>query len=667
MVACDYRKRRIMEQQLRFYKGLAKQYPTIASAATEIINLQAILNLPKGTEHFITDVHGEYLQFRHILRNASGAIRRKIDDVFGPTLRTEEKKELAALIYYPQEKLEQIITREKDIEEWYQITIHRLIRLARSAASKYTRSKVRKAIDPDFAYVIEELMTGRPDEADQEAYYNEIIHSVITTDRAKEMIVACADLIRRMVVDHLHVVGDIYDRGPSPHLIMDALMKHHSVDIQWGNHDVLWMGAAAGSRPCICNVIRIAARYGNLSTLEEGYGINLLPLAKLAIEYYGDDPCTCFREHSAYKHMEKDQHLTLDTSLEEKMHKAITIIQFKIEGQMILAHPEFEMQDRLLLDKIDLKKGTVRIDGVDYPMKDCLFPTLDTAHPYQLTVQEQEVIDQIQQSFVHCEKLQQHIRFLYSHGSLYKVYNGNLLYHGCIPLTKDGEFLQVKLFGKKYAGRALYDVLDSYARKGYYASDTREKQRGQEILWYLWENPNSPVFGKEKMATFERYFLEEPSLHVEPKNPYYHMLNDEEMADAVLKEFGLSGADAHIVNGHIPVEAKAGESPVKCNGKLLIIDGGLSKAYQPKTGIAGYTLIYNSYGLVLAAHEPFTSVAKAVEQGSDIHSDRILVQQVTKRKRVADTDTGKELAEMVADLEGLLDAYRTGLIQEGRN
>ena len=622
-----------MEQEIRFYKGLAKQYPNVASAATEIINLQAILNLPKGTEHFITDVHGEYLQFRHILRNASGAIRRKIDDVFGPALRMEEKKELAALIYYPREKLEQVEAKEKDIEEWYQVTIHRMILLCRSAASKYTRSKVRKAMPTDFAYVIEELMSGRPDEADQEAYYNEIIHSVITTGRAREMIVACADLIRRLVVDHLHVVGDIYDRGPSPHLIMDSLMNHHSVDIQWGNHDILWMGAAAGSRPCICNVIRIAARYGNLATLEEGYGITLLPLAKLAMEYYGDHPCLCFREQSAYQNLDQAKHLTLDTSLEEKMHKAITIMQFKIEGQMILSHPDFGMEDRLLLDKIDLSQGSVTIDGISYPMKDKHFPTLDPEHPYLLTEQEQEVIDQIQQSFMHCEKLQQHIQFLYSHGSLYKVYNGNLLYHGCIPLTKDGKFLPVRLFGKTYTGRALYDVLDSYARKGYYAMDDRERIRGQAILWYLWENPDSPVFGKEKMATFERYFVADKALHVEPKNPYYQMLNDEKMADAVLEEFGLSGADAHIINGHIPVEAKAGESPVKCNGKLLIIDGGLSKAYQPKTGIAGYTLIYNSYGLVLAAHEPFTSVAKAVEQGSDIHSDRILVQQVLTRKR----------------------------------
>lgn len=655
-----------MDEKMRLYRGLAKQYPTMAAAATEIINLQAILSLPKGTEHFITDVHGEYLQFRHILRNASGAIRRKIDDVFGPALRTEEKKELAALIYYPQEKLEEVEARESDLEEWYQITIHRMILLSRSAASKYTRSKVRKALPADFSYVIEELMSGRPNEADQEAYYNEIIRTVITTGRAREMIITLADLIRRMVVDHLHVVGDIYDRGPSPHLIMDALMKHHSVDIQWGNHDILWMGAAAGNRASICNVIRIAARYGNLSTLEEGYGINLLPLAKLAMEYYGDDPCSCFAEKSTYALPRAEQHLTLDTSLEEKMHKAITIMQFKLEGQLIQENPWLCMEDRLFFDKIDRGAATVTIDGKAYTLRDGLLPTILPEDPYTLTAQEHEVIEQIRLSFLHCEKLQEHVRFLYSHGSLYKVYNGNLLYHGCIPLTREGEFLPVQIFEEKYAGRKLYDVLDSYARKGYYASDEEEKRRGELMLWYLWEHPDSPVFGKEKMATFERYFIDEPSLQKEPKNPYYQMLDDEAMADRVLEEFDLLGADAHIINGHIPVEAKAGESPVKCNGKLLIIDGGLSRAYQPKTGIAGYTLIYNSYGLVLAAHEPFTSVEEAVAQGSDIHSDRILVQQTLQRKRVADTDTGRELKEMIEDLQGLLDAYRSGSLPEKR-
>lgn len=655
-----------MEDDIRLYKSLAKQYPTMASAATEMINLQAILNLPKGTEHFITDLHGEYPQFRHILRNASGAIRRKIDELFGPALRAEEKKELAALIYYPKEKLEQIESREPDIEEWYHVTIHRMILLCRRAASKYTRSKVRKAMPRDFSYVIEELLNGRYDEIDQEAYYNEIIHSVITTGRAREMIVVLANLIQRLVVDHLHVVGDIYDRGPSPHLIMDALMQHHSVDIQWGNHDLLWMGAAAGSCACICNVIRIAARYGNLATIEEGYGINLLPLAKLALEYYGEDPCLQFQEHLTEQKLDQMDYLSLDTNLEEKMHKAITVMQFKVEGQLIREHPGDEMESRLLLDKIDRKKGTVLIDGKSYQLLDSNFPTIDERDPYALTDQEQEVMILLKQSFLQCEKLRQHIDFLYSHGSLYKVYNGNLLYHGCMPLTKEGEFLPVEIFGTTYKGKALYDVLESYARKGFYSKDEAEREKGRYILWYLWENHHSPVFGKAKMATFERYFLAEPELHAEPKNPYYAMLNDEKMADHVLAEFGLSGPDAHIINGHIPVEARAGESPVKCNGKLLIIDGGLSKAYQPTTGIAGYTLIYNSHGLMVAAHEPFTSVENAVEQGIDIHSHRILVHQTSTRKLVSDTDIGRELKENVADLQGLLAAYRSGLLQEKR-
>lgn len=652
------------EQWRQYYQVLSKQYPTIAAAATEIINLQAILHLPKGTEHFITDVHGEYLQFRHILRNGSGAVRTKIEEEFGPSLRAEEKKELAALIYYPNEKLKEVEQKESDMQEWYQVTIYRLIRLCKHAASKYTRSKVRKSIDPDFAYVIEELMTGRPDETDQEAYYNEIIHSVITTGRAGELIISCAKLVRRLTVDHLHVVGDIYDRGPSPHLIMDALMRHHSVDVQWGNHDVLWMGAAAGCKPSICNAIRIAAKYGNLSTLEEGYGINLLPLAKLAMEYYAQDNCTCFATKEAEDEYALANNLRLDTALEDKMHKAITILQFKLEGQMILSHPEFNMQDRLLLDKIDLEKGTVKIGDVVYPLSDTYFPTLMPEQPYELTPAEEEVMDQLQLSFMNCEKLQEHIRFLYSHGSLYKVYNGNLLYHGCVPLTEDGDFLPVKVFGKEYTGRDLYDVLDAYARSGYYETDAAEKEKGMAILWYLWENPCSPVFGKAKMSTFERYFVKDQSTHAEPKNAYYRLLEKESVVDAILEEFGLGGPDAHIINGHIPVEAKAGESPVKCHGKLLIIDGGLSKAYQPKTGIAGYTLIYNSHGLILAAHEPFSSVSEAVEKGSDIHSERIVVQQMQERKRVADTDTGREIAETVADLQGLLLAYRTGLLQE---
>ena len=649
-----------MEQtDLRYLKSLAKQYPTVAAAATEIINLQAILSLPKGTEHFITDIHGEYDQFQHVLKNGSGAIKRKIEDEFGNAISQAEKKSIATLIYYPEQKMEQVIKTEENMEDWYRVTLYRLISICKGASSKYTRSKVRKALPKDFAYVIEELLTGRPDVSDQEAYYNEIIHSVIRTGRAAELVVAFCNLIRRLVVDHLHVVGDIFDRGPYPNLIMDTLMSHHSVDIQWGNHDISWMGAAAGNQALICNVIRISAKYGNLNLLEDGYGINLVPLARLAMNRYDKDPCSCFKLD--YREEEYD---VRDAMLDEKMHKAIAIMQFKLEGQMIVGHPEFGMENRLLLDKIDPAAGTVLIEGKKYPLRDLNFPTIDWEHPYELSVDEADVMERLTAAFLNCEKLQRQVRFLFTKGSLYHVYNGNLLYHGCVPLNEDGSFTKVNIYGTEYAGKALYDVLESYARKGYYAIDPEEKKKGSDILWFIWENKNSPVFGKDKMTTFERYFVAEKATHVEPKNPYYRLLEKEEVVNAILAEFGLSGQEAHIVNGHIPIEAKKGESPVKCGGKLLIIDGGFSKAYQPKTGIAGYTLIYNSYGLVLAAHEPFESVEKAVSDGNDIVSHTILVQHVVRRKTVADTDNGKVMRENIRDLENLLQAYREGTIVE---
>lgn len=650
------------EMDLRYLRSLSNQYPTVAAAATEIINLQAILSLPKGTEHFITDIHGEYDQFQHIIKNGSGAIKRKIEDEFGNAISAGEKKAIATLIYYPEQKMEQVLKTEENIEDWYKVTLYRLICICKSASSKYTRSKVRKALPKDFAYVLEELLTGRQDLSDQEAYYNEIIRSVIKTGRATELIIAFCNLIRRLVVDHLHVVGDIFDRGPYPNLIMDTLMTHHSVDIQWGNHDISWMGAAAGSRACICNVIRISAKYGNLNLLEDGYGINLVPLARLAMSKYDKDSCTCFKLD--YR---EDEYDVRDAMLDEKMHKAITVIQFKLEGQLIKKHPEYAMQSRLLLDKMDIKKGTVCIDGTEYPLKDTKFPTIDWDNPYALSQEEADVIERLTTAFLNCEKLQKHVRFLFTQGSLYRVYNGNLLYHGCVPMNEDGSFTSVNIYGKEYAGKALYDILESYARKGYYAINPGEKQKGLDILWFIWENQNSPVFGKEKMTTFERYFVADKKTYAEPKNPYYRLLEKEEVVTRILEEFGLDGAEGHIVNGHIPVEAKRGESPVKCNGKLLIIDGGFSKAYQPKTGIAGYTLIYNSYGLVLAAHEPFESVEKAVQDGSDIVSHTILVEHVMKRKTVADTDIGTCLKESIRDLEALLLAYREGLLVEKIN
>ncbi len=645
--------------EIRYLKGLAKQYPTIPAAATEIVNLQAILSLPKGTEHFITDIHGEYDQFQHVMKNGSGAIKRKIEDEFGNSLSVAEKKGIAILIYYPELKLKQVLKTEENLEDWYKVTLYRLIRICKCASSKYTRSKVRKALPKDFAYVIEELLTGRPDVSDQEAYYNEIINSVIRTGRASELVVAFCNLIRRLIVDHLHVVGDIYDRGPYPNLIMDTLMEHHSVDIQWGNHDVLWMGAAAGNPACIANVIRISAKYGNLNTLEDGYGINLIPLVRFALEQYDKDPCDVF--HLDYR---EDEYDVKDVQLDEKMHKAITIIQFKLEGQLMKKHPEFAMDHRLLLDKMDLEKGTVTVEGKTYPLKDTCFPTIDMKNPYELSPEEADVVDRLVTAFINCEKLQKHIRFLFTKGSLYKVYNGNLLYHGCVPFNEDGSFKKVQVFDGEYSGKELYDVLEHYARKGYYSIDPAEKQKGLDILWFIWQNANSPVFGKSKMTTFERYFIADKATHKEPKNPYYRLLEQEEIVNKILREFGLEDEDSHIINGHVPVETKRGESPVKCNGKLLIIDGGFSKAYQPKTGIAGYTLIYNSYGLLLAAHQPCESVDKAVQNGSDIHSHMLLVQHVNLRRTVADTDVGKEIKESIVDLEKLLCAYREGTIVE---
>ena len=647
------------ELELRYIKSLAKQYPTIAAASTEIVNLSSILNLPKGTEHFLTDIHGEYEQFNHVLKNGSGSVRRKIDEEFGNTLSNKDKKSLATLIYYPNEKLDIVMKEEDNMEDWYKITLYRLVQITKRVSSKYTRSKVRKALPKDFAYVIEELITEKAEVQDKEAYYNEIVHTIIRIGRAPEFIVALCELVQRLVIDHLHIVGDIYDRGPGPHIIMRTLRYYHSVDIQWGNHDVVWMGAACGQPACIATVIRMAARYGNLDSLEEGYGINLIPLATFAMEKYKDVDCSVFNIKYNTNYNTKD--LTLDM----KMHKAISIIQFKLEGQIIMRRPEFEMEDRLLLDKIDFDKKTVRIDGVDYPMKDTDFPTIDPANPYQLSHEEEEVVERLVQAFKRCDKLQKDIRFLFSKGSMYKVYNSNLLFHGCVPLDEEGNFLKVNLFGKEYAGKALYDALDNYARKGYYGNrDSDEKLKGQDIIWYIWAGPKSPVFGKDKMATFERYFLDDKETHKEKKNAYYRLYDREDILNKILIEFGLSTEKSHIVNGHVPVEQKNGESPIKCGGKLLVIDGGFSKAYQSKTGIAGYTLVANSHGMRLVSHEPFESAETAIKNESDIFSDSIIVETSAARQRVADTDIGKELKVQIHQLEELLEAYREGIIVE---
>lgn len=644
--------------EVRYLERLSDLYPTIAEASTEIINLQAILNLPKGTEHFLTDIHGEYEAFAHVLKNGSGSVRRKIDDVFGNTLSKKDKQSLATLIYYPREKMDHIIKEEGNMEDWYKITLYRLIEVSKRASSKYTRSKVRKALPKDFAYVIEELITEKAEVNDKESYYNEIVNTIIRVGRAENFIIALSELIQRLVVDHLHIVGDIYDRGPGPHIIIDKLMNYHSIDIQWGNHDVLWMGAAAGQRACIANVIRICARYANLDILEDGYGINLLPLATFSLTTYKEDPCACFAVKGP------SCHNTAEMEMDLRMHKAISIIQFKVEGQLIKKNPGFKMDSRNLLHCIDYEKGTILIDGVEYELLDKNFPTVDPKDPYRLTEEEADIMERLEAAFLNCGKLQQHMRFLLAKGSLYKVYNSNLLYHGCVPLNEDGSLKEVLIFGKKYKGKALYEVLESYIRKGFFAVDSKEKQRGKDMMWYIWLHENSPLFGKDKMATFERYFLNEKETHREQKNPYYYLLEDTRAMEGVLEEFGLCTERSHIINGHVPVKTLNGENPIKCNGKVLVIDGGFSKAYQKETGIAGYTLIYNSYGLILVAHDPFESTEAAIEKENDIHSESIIVKRVVARRMVGDTDTGRELKERISDLENLLEAYRSGTIIE---
>lgn len=643
--------------ELRYLQRLAELFPNIAKASTEIINLQSILNLPKGTEHFITDIHGEYEAFSHVLRNGSGAVKKKIDDVFGHTLGRAEKKGLATLIYYPREKIDLVKKKEEHMDDWYRITLYRLIEVCKTVASKYTRSKVRKALPKDFAYVIEELITEKSEVLDKGAYYDSIVDTIIDIGRAEEFIVALSELIQRLVVDHLHILGDIYDRGPGPDNIMDKLIEYHSLDIQWGNHDIVWMGAAAGQQACIATVIKNSVSYGNLDILEDGYGINLLPLATFALETYKNDPCTVFSIKG------NRSFTTTETDLNMKMHKAIVVIQLKLEGQLIARRPGFRMSDRRLLDKIDYEQGTIDWYGKTLKLRDCNFPTVNPKDPYRLTKEEQNLMERLQAAFEHCEKLQRHMMLLLSKGSIYKVYNNNLLYHGCVPLDENGAFRKVDIYGKTYYGKELYDVLETYVRKAFFARNEMEKEKGKDILWYIWSSPNSPLFGKDKMATFEGYFLEEAETHKEEKNPYYRLLNDENIVNQILREFGL-GEDAILVNGHVPVLQKTGESPVKCGGKVLVIDGGFSKAYQSKTGIAGYTLIYNSYGMMLVAHEPFSSTEEAIANETDIHSDRIMVKMAPRRMLVGDTDTGAALRERIGELKQLLEAYRSGLIIE---
>lgn len=652
-----------IEKDMRYLQLLSQKFPTIADASTEIINLQAILNLPKGTEHFLADLHGEYKSFQHVLKNASGNIKRKVNEMFGNELRESEKKELCTLIYYPKEKLELVKKSEPELDDWYHITIHQLVKVCRNVSSKYTRSKVRKSLPADFSYIIQELLHERTDDVDKTAYVNVIIDTIISTGRADDFIIAISHVIQRLTIDYLHILGDVYDRGPGAHIIMDLLSKYHNWDIQWGNHDILWMGACAGNDACICNVLRISLRYANLVTIEDGYGINLLPLAAFAMEHYGNTSCDEFMPKTSGTYEEVDTKMHRITAL---MHKAIAIIQFKIEAAIIKRHPEWKMQDRLLLDKVDFSKSLCLIGGKEYEMTNCSFPTVDPKNPYELTDEERILMDRLKHSFTLNEKLQKHIRLLLTHGSLYSIMNGNLLFHASIPLNDDGSFKDVELDrGQRFQGRELMARTEQIIRNAFQNDlDAKKKVFAIDYFFYLWCGRDSVFFDKSKMATFERYFLKDKETHKEDKGNYFKLRNDEKVCDYILDAFGVSGSNRHIINGHVPVRVGNGENPIKANGKLMVIDGGFSQAYHKETGIAGYTLVYHSRGFQLVQHEPFTSTEDAILRGSDIKSTTQIVEMSAHRMLVADTDIGKELKKQVADLEKLLYAYRHGYIKE---
>ncbi len=621
---------KVCRENIRYLNLLSKQYPTISQASTEIINLESILNLPKGTEHFLSDIHGESEPFVHVLRNGSGVVKRKIEELFGDSLMESEKKALATLVYYPEQKLEIVLKEEKNINDWYRVTLHRIVELCRYASTKYTKDKVRKHLPKDFAYIIEELLNTDCNIDHKKKYYQQIINTII------------------------------YDRGPRPDAIIDTLMDYHSVDIQWGNHDILWMGAAAGQKVCIANALRISARYANLDIIEDIYGINILPLATFALNVYKDDPCECFLPK-----ISEGEYNTSEISLIAKMHKAISIIQFKLENEVVKRRPEFKMEHRCLLDKINYENGTINIKGKSYKIKDNNFPTVDPKNPYKLTKEEEVVIEKLKSSFVNSEKLQKHTSFLFSKGSIYLKCNSNLLFHGCIPLNEDGTFKTFTIEGNAYRGKDLMDKFDSLAREGYfYREGNKQKEYGMDIMWYLWTGEASPLFGKDDMATFERYFISDKETHRENKNSYFKLRDTENMCNMIFREFGLDSEDSHIINGHVPVECKKGESPIKANGKLIAIDGGFSRAYQQKTGIAGYTLIYNSYSLQLVSHQHFTNTEQVIFEESDILSITSIVERNKKRKYIRDTDAGKEIVERINDLKLLLLAYRKGIVKE---
>ena len=653
----------ITEEKKHYLTLLAQSFPTIADASTEIINLEAIMHLPKGTEHFLADLHGESEAFQHVLKNASGNIKRKVNELFGNELRESEKKELCTLIYYPDRKLELVKAAEPDIDDWYHITIHQLVRIARDVSSKYTRSKVRKSLPEDFSYIIEELLHERPDDMNKAAYVNVIVDTIIETRRADDFISALCVVIQRLAIDQLHILGDIFDRGSGAHIIMDTLRQYHSWDIQWGNHDILWMGASAGNRACICNVLRLSLRYANMATLEEGYGINLVPLATFALDTYGDDPCEEFMP----KLMKNTKIDEKTLQLTAKMHKAITILQFKEEARIFSRRPEWGMQDRMLLGTIDQERQVCVIDGKDYEMRSCHFPTVDPADPNKLTPEEELLMQKLTHSFIVCEKLRKHIRAIFSHGCMFNVCNSNLLFHASVPLNDDGTLREVEVYGNNYVGKELFHRIGMVVRSAF-QNDTEEDERKYAIDYflYLWCGKDSPLFNKSKMATFERYFLTDKEMYKEEKGAYFKLRDNEQVCDRILDAFEVKGTNRHIINAHVPVHASKGENPIKANGKLMVIDGGFSEAYHSETGIAGYTLVYHSRGFQLVQHEPFTSAADAILRGTDIKSTTQIVEMSAHRMLVADTDKGDELREQVADLKMLLYAFRHGILKESR-
>ncbi|GAB1476497.1 fructose-1,6-bisphosphatase [Bacillota bacterium] len=652
-----------MSYSIDYLKLLAKQYPTIEAVAEEIVNLSAIINLPKGTEHFLADIHGEHEAFDHVMRNASGVVRRKIDDAFGETLTADEKKELATLVYYPKERirLKAEASEAEDPEalyKWFETMLYRLIQLCRQAGYKYSRSRVRKQIPENYQYIIEELLHENRESTMKRGYYKGIIDSILEIDRADDFIIVLADLIKRLTVDHLHIIGDIYDRGAGAHHVMNTLASYHSVDIQWGNHDVLWIGAACGSEVCMADVLRISLRYANMETLTEGYGINLGPLVRLVMAYYQDDCAGSFQVKSKAPGFRQE-----DLDLFGLMQKAIAVVAFKLEGQLALRRPELALAHRMLLDKIDYQAGTIIIEGKTYPLTDSAFPTIDPSNPYALVSEEQYVVDKMTSSFLHSEPLQKHARFLIDKGGMYKIYNGNLLYHGCIPMDEGGKFEEFEFKGQRLKGKALLDAFDNVVHQAYYAKNAEDKDFALDMMWYLWCGPLSPLFGKDRMATFERYFIEEKETHKERKNPYYSFRDNRDACETILWEFGLNPARAFIINGHVPVKVAAGELPIKGGGHLITIDGGFAKAYQKETGIAGYTLIFNSQGMHLVSHQPFETKDKAVREGFDIIPTSVFIEENRPQMLVGDTDNGIEIKGRIDALKSLLAAYRSGTVR----